>query len=201
MVLALLVGVLLLAGDAQMILLDTTTRTLKVLLGGAGALPWVSVWIEQTTTGHTPNSTNGVTNGATPVTVVAAPASGAVRQLKWFQLRNSTGSDVDLSFRYDDNGTTRDLTWTLTSGDQLQYTDGHGFSVLDSAGNIKTSGAGGGGTLTVEEVDGSPSISAVTKIQYDQADGFTLTNPSAGVARVDFTAAGASAARRLAWSL
>lgn len=45
----------------------------------------------------------------------------------------------------------------------------------------------GGSGLAVEENDGSPSYSGITTLRFDQADGFTITNPSAGVARVDFT--------------
>ena len=44
------------------------------------------------------------------------------------------------------------------------------------------------GLQTWEEADGSPSISAPTTIRLDQADGFVLTNPSAGVARLDLAA-------------
>lgn len=53
--------------------------------------------------------------------------------------------------------------------------------------------AAAGGSLTVEEADGSPSYSSITTLRFDQADGFVVTNPSAGVARVDITAASSSA--------
>lgn len=45
-----------------------------------------------------------------------------------------------------------------------------------------------GGTMTVEEVDGSPSYSSLTTLRFDSADGFVVTQPSAGIARVDITA-------------
>lgn len=48
---------------------------------------------------------------------------------------------------------------------------------------------GGSGSITVEEVDGSPS-GAVSKIQFDQADGFTVTIGSA--ARIDLVPATAT---------
>ena len=44
---------------------------------------------------------------------------------------------------------------------------------------------GTAGSLTVEEQDGSPSYTDVTKIRFDQADGFSLSNPSTGTTRVD----------------
>jgi len=48
---------------------------------------------------------------------------------------------------------------------------------------------GTAGSLTVEEQDGSPSYTGVTKLQFDQADGFSLSNPATGTTRVDILAA------------
>lgn len=50
-------------------------------------------------------------------------------------------------------------------------------------------GMSSGGSITVEEVDGTPSYTGITTIRFDQADGFVVTNPSAGVARIDLTVA------------
>jgi hypothetical protein len=52
----------------------------------------------------------------------------------------------------------------------------------------------GGGGLTAEEADGSPSYTGVTKLQFDQADGFVLSNPSTGTVKVDIAEATASQA-------
>lgn len=48
---------------------------------------------------------------------------------------------------------------------------------------------GAGGSLTVEEVDGSPSVTSVTTLRFDQVDGFVVSTTGAGVARVDMQAA------------
>lgn len=40
------------------------------------------------------------------------------------------------------------------------------------------------GTIAVEAADGTPAYASVTKLAFDQADGFSLSNPSAGVAAV-----------------
>ena len=70
-------------------------------------------------------------------------------------------------------------------------------------GQLLQSGGGGGGgaSLTVEELDGSPSYTGITKIIFDQGDGFVLTQPVAGQVRVDSTGAPApdSDARVSAW--
>jgi hypothetical protein len=49
--------------------------------------------------------------------------------------------------------------------------------------------AGAAGSITVAEVDGSPSVSSVNTINFDQADGFTVTNSGGGVARIDMATA------------
>lgn len=55
-------------------------------------------------------------------------------------------------------------------------------------------GGGGSGSITVEEQDGSPSYSSITKLVFDQADGFVVTNPVGGSARIDIAAATSSQA-------
>lgn len=45
--------------------------------------------------------------------------------------------------------------------------------------------------FVVEEVDLSPSLGSITKLQFDQADGFSLSQPVAGTVRVDYTPAAA----------
>lgn len=45
--------------------------------------------------------------------------------------------------------------------------------------------------ITVQEVDLVPSLTGITKLQFDQADGFTLTQPVAGTVRVDYVPAAA----------
>lgn len=41
--------------------------------------------------------------------------------------------------------------------------------------------------LTVQEVDGAPSVTGVTTLQFDQADGFIVSSPGAGIAKIDIT--------------
>lgn len=43
----------------------------------------------------------------------------------------------------------------------------------------------GATTITVREVDGTPTLTGIHTVELDQADGFVLSNPSAGVARID----------------
>lgn len=61
---------------------------------------------------------------------------------------------------------------------------------------IDAVGTGGGGSfnLTVEEVDLSPSLTSINTFRFDQADGFVVSQPSAGIARVDLLPATATQA-------
>lgn len=185
-----------------MLILDTTSRSLQILLGGAGAMPFVTSWVDITITAHTPGTNHGVTNGATPVDLAAAPAASTYRQIKQIVVRNSTGGAATTTFRYKDGATNRDFaSFALDAGDVVQYNDGEGFRVFDSTGKLKGTGGGGGGSITVEEVDGVPTYAGITTIRFDQADGFVVSQPGAGIARVDATGTPApdEEAQLLAW--
>ena len=177
-----------------MLLFDTTTRRLRCFLGGAGAIPFIATWavLDAVTQALLSEAANpSVTNGATVVDVVGVPTTGTLRKVQLLQWRNSTGGAVTLTVRYDDNGTSRDfLSVALDAGDQLQYTDGEGWRVLDSTGKTKVTGGSGSSGITVEEVDGAPTLTA-TKIKFAQADGLTVTDEGGGVARINVSAAAA----------
>jgi len=55
--------------------------------------------------------------------------------------------------------------------------------------------------LTVEEVDGTPTLTGITTLQFDQADGFVVSQPAVGVARINATGTAApdNDAQILAW--
>ena len=87
------------------------------------------------------------------------------------------------------NSTT--LPGTCEVGDSYMDTDatsGSRWYLCESANTWAVQGGGGGGSLTVEESDGSPSLSSTTTLEFNQADGFSLTDEGSGVTRVDFTA-------------
>ncbi len=62
-----------------------------------------------------------------------------------------------------------------------------GTKFVRDDGTLATPSGGGGGSLTIQELDGSPSISAATVLQFDQGDGFAVTNPSGTTAKVKLT--------------
>lgn len=95
-----------------MIILDATTRSVEVLLGGAvttNQLPIVASYVDNTTTSYTPGSSNTQSNNTTAVTAVAAPASSTQRQVKLLTVTNADTAAATVTVRYNDNGTTRTL--------------------------------------------------------------------------------------------
>jgi hypothetical protein len=124
-----------------MLFLDTTTRSLEVLLAAAVATNQAVIqagYVDFTATATTPASSNLLSNGITAVTAVAAPAASTQRQLKILTVYNNDTVSVTVTVQYNDNGTNRILTkTTLAVGDTLQYVDGQGFRVIDTNGNLK----------------------------------------------------------------
>lgn len=128
-----------------MITLDTTTKSLEVVLGGAVAttqLPFVASYVDisQLTFAMTASSENdGTTNSTTAVSLVAAPAASTTRKLNFLSIFNVDTAVVVLTIRLNNNSTTR-ICWkgTLAIGDNLTYTDGIGFKITDANGQTKT---------------------------------------------------------------
>jgi len=129
-----------------MIILDTTTRSLEVLLDAAPAtnqLPIVVSYAELTTTTYTPKTDHTVTSGTTAVTIVAAPAASKQRQIKFISIRNKDTATRIVILQYDDAATEREIVKvSLAVDDMLIYTDGEGFRVLDSSGSVKQASSG-----------------------------------------------------------
>jgi hypothetical protein len=56
---------------------------------------------------------------------------------------------------------------------------------VDNEIDITITATGTGGAIEVREQDGAPDYSGVAVLTFDQADGFSLSQPAAGEARVD----------------
>lgn len=136
-----------------MILLDTTTRTLQVLLAGAKATndcPVVASYVDIAQTGFAmQNASASVinTNGVTAVTAVAAPSSGNSRQLKYLSVQNADTAPVTVIVRYNDNATTYVIVRvTLQVNEALTFDAEFGWAVYATSGSLKSGGAAAGAT-------------------------------------------------------
>jgi hypothetical protein len=71
-----------------------------------------------------------------------------------------------------------------------------GTAIWDTDGDVLRVGTSGSfvllgaSSLTVEEVDASPSVSSVTTLRFDQTDGFTVTDDGGGQATITLAASG-----------
>ena len=88
-------------------------------------LPWTAHWLDVTTSTQallTLGETDGVTNSATPVTAVAAPAAGVTRTIKSFTLYNADTTGAQATVRYNNGSSTRVLVSPLLGvGDTLEF--------------------------------------------------------------------------------
>jgi hypothetical protein len=119
----------------------TSTDTLTVKLSGppTSVNPYFfGAYVDSTIAGGvTVDSSIPATqlNGATPVTVVAAPASGTTRHLTSFSLTNTDTGNITLSLTFDTNAP---ITFAMSVGDVLQYSKAQDqFTVTSSTGGIK----------------------------------------------------------------
>ena len=72
-----------------MIVLDSTVKSLQVILGGAvttNELVYSAAYADLTATGTTLAEADGVTNGVTAVMTVSAPSSGTVRKIMFLNI-------------------------------------------------------------------------------------------------------------------
>ena len=154
-----------------MIRLDTTTRKLEIVLAGAittNQLAFVANWSDGTSSAYAGGATPGVTNGTTAVTLVASPASGAVRDVDCIDVVNLDTVATTVTIRYNDNATLYTIfKAALAAGDQLTYTHGQGWRVLDQAGNIKTSTVAARSIKQVLVTNLTSSLSGTTLIPWD----------------------------------
>jgi hypothetical protein len=124
-----------------MLFLDNVNRSLEISLGMAAVtteLPWVACYADNTSTTFTPISTNGVTTGASIVTVVAAPAASTHRQLRYFSIYNADTEPAIVLVRLNDNGTRYTLVQvSLLPAETLCFSKKIGWHTLTTIGERK----------------------------------------------------------------
>ena len=118
-----------------MIVLDTTTRKIQVTMDATAATtesPVVAAYddISSSATVYTSAASNTITSGTGQVDCVAAPAASTQRLVKYLSCRNDDTNPRICTFRYNDNGTARNLvSATLQAGDALVYVNGQWYVI------------------------------------------------------------------------
>lgn len=182
-----------------MLRLDTTTRSLEIVLGGAhttNALPVVVSWSDKTSSTYSGGTTTTASNGTTAVTVCAAPAASTIRDIDSVNVHNADTVSATVTIRVNDNSTYRTVIKAiLATGDQMYYSHGSSWVVVDPSGSIKYS-LGGAIPITDDTTTNSTMypvwVAAASGNQSVKVSSTKLSfNPSTGVlTATSFTGAG-----------
>lgn len=159
-----------------MIRLDTTSRKLTAVLdGGTNGVHYAVTYNDRTATAFGPGATAvALSNGTTPVDILAAPSGSTVREVDGVTARNTSGAARTVTIKYDVSGTGYEVAKaTLAAGGALQYTHGEGWRAFDADGALAGGGGGsGGGTgaaLSVYGVAGGSSAARADIAVLDTA--------------------------------
>ncbi len=135
----------------------------------------VTCWSDQSTGAYQGGALSQNFTGTTAIVIVAAPASGAVRDVDFINISNVDLIAQSITVRYyNGSGTYNLVKVALASGDRLTYTHAAGWQTITSAGVLKSAGATGltGATGTI-----GPSMA----FEHEYPDeGLALTYSGAG---------------------
>lgn len=123
-----------------MIILDSTSHTLRCVTSTAGILDYYNSYADITTSAFTPAESMGSISSATTTTAVSAPGASTQRQLKYAAYTNRGNTTMTFYFAVWDGSNARAITPTvsLLPGESYQYNDGHGWREFDSSGREKS---------------------------------------------------------------
>jgi len=171
------------------LVLDGTTISIQVAMSTSAATTnptFVASFADNSGSGITEGATDGVLNGSTDVTVVAAPTGANRRVIKDITIFNGDTAAVTVIIKYDNNATQRTLVRvTLAAGDTYT-TDG----TFDANGNLKQITTGGGDVL------GPASATSNNLAAFDGTTGKlikqanTVTVAQGGIGATSFASAG-----------
>ena len=156
-------------------LLDTTSKTVEVVLGAAVATNQLDVTFDVTETEDVvPTSVCTATNNTTAITAVPSPAAGKNNKVVGGRIVNRDTATARVIVRIFD-GTTRwqQVDVDLATRSTLQY-DGKDWRVLLADGSIKTGVAGPSGT------NGTNGIAQLNGINDQTGTSYTLALTDAG---------------------
>lgn len=176
--------------------LDTTSKVLEIILGGAvttNQLEWTADYID-TQNGNTfaPANAIGVTNSATLVTMVSAPAASTQRKISALTVYNADTVAATVTIRmYDGANRRRIVSQSLAAGSTMVYTPEGGWTVFPAgAGSLTAANPTGTGSdtatngvaTTYMRSDATFAIQKATSLIFGlaKADGTTITS-AAGV--------------------
>jgi len=161
--------------------LNASTNKLEIVLGGTVAtsqLQWNVSYQDITSTGMTlPQSAGaGLTNNATAVDIVAAPAASTTRQVTHINVFNADTATATVTIQKDVSGTNYVLiSYAVTSGDTLMWSREDGWRLAKA----------GGTTITLTgDVTGTGTSSITTTIANDAVTTVKILNDAVTTAKI-----------------
>jgi hypothetical protein len=170
-----------------MIVLDTTSKSITIVMSGAAATTnpsYTTAYADNNGTSFTEGASDGVLNGTTAVTAVSAPASSTRRIVNTITVENNDTAAVTITVGYLNTASTRVLakvtlqvgdTWTTngaydTNGN-LKQTMGTVNLATQVTGTLPIANGGTGATSLA-------SASIATYTGTETLTNKTLTNPT-----------------------
>jgi hypothetical protein len=148
-------------------ILDTTTDSIEVKLGAAHttrALQFFTSYhiIDSTSVTFAPTKSFGSTNGTTAVTILPAPSSGKINQLKFCSVYNCDSVDQTVTIQVNSSSSLRTVySSTIKVGEQLQFTTYEGWKTFNMDGIYKTT----------DVIIGGPAVKTNTVYNMSSASG------------------------------
>jgi hypothetical protein len=139
-------------------LLDTTTDSIEVRLAAAHttrALQFFASYhiIDSTNVTFTPTKNFGSTNGTTAVTMVPAPTSGRINQLRSCSVYNCDSVDHTVTIQVNSSSNLRTVYSVIIKvGEQIQFTLYEGWKIFNVDGILKTSNSVIGGPAVKQSI-------------------------------------------------
>lgn len=170
-------------------ILDTTTRSIEVILAGVITTNQLNVtaeWVDMTASATTGGTTTANTNNTTPVTIVTSPAANTQRRILGISIYNADTVAATVIVRYNDNATIYPIIKiTLPVGYTLQYTDTYGWYTLDltatKTGPVGATGpAGAAGATGATGATGAAGTLSLSGINDQIGTSYTLVLTDAG---------------------
>jgi hypothetical protein len=158
-----------------MIRLDTTTRTLELVLGGSvttNQLPVTVSYSDKTSTTYNGATELSTSNNTSVVTICSAPAASTTRDIDYVSVYNEDTAIASVTISINDNSTLyNEIKATLQVGDKLEYIHGSGWRSTDVQGNFKTIGQTGATGATGAQGPMGLPVFLVADVGEDGQDG------------------------------
>jgi hypothetical protein len=125
--------------------LDTTTDSIEVRLAAAHTTRALQFFASYTNLNvssatNTPTKNFGSTNGTTAVTMIPAPTSGRINQLRFCSVYNCDSVDHTVTVQVNSSSNLRTVFSVIIKvGEQIQFTLGEGWKIFNVDGILKTS--------------------------------------------------------------